>query len=459
MKRLIFAAWTLVGVLALCTAVEYPGRWPVYALFTLTANALLYFGFRRNAIFFDAFIGVFFWLGFWLKLSVRVAFFDGEFHEPLGYFDRSGAAYDRALLAASLGFMGLLAASALRARFFNYPAIIAEPRPAGLLAFYAHHRRRVLIGFVALVVAVTASNLFLGVYQRGAIPKTVLPFGLNGVYSWLLLFGLASFSALILHLEFRLRRETSYLAVGLSLLEGFLSSLSLLSRGMILNTSALGYGALRSVRPERLRTTFRFWIVCFAAFGVLFAGSVLAVNYVRNYYFDQSLDIAQATRASRALVLDRWVGMEGLMAVAAHPRQGWDLWAEAWREVPARKLSFFDSTFIASPYANTDLTKHNFISLPGIVAFFFYPGSFSLLLGAMFGVGLLAAAVEISVFKLGGRNLILCALLAQVIASRYVHFGYAPRQTYLLFGALYLNVFLIYFADKALAYWQRSRRV
>lgn len=159
------------------------------------------------------------------------------------------------------------------------------------------------------------------------------------------------------------------------------------------------------------------------------------------------------------LLLERWVGMEGVMAVSSHPQQGWALFREALQEVPARKLSFYDSRIITSPYADFDFNKHNFISLPGVVAFLFYPGSFAFLVAGMFVFGAVAAAVEVSVFKLGGKNLILCALLAQVIASRYVHFGYAPRQTYLLFGALYLNVFLIYFADKALAYWQRSRRV
>lgn len=451
--------WALIGALALVALARYPGHALVYLLFTLAANALLYFGFRRDAIFFDAFVGVFFWLGFWLKLSVRVAFFAGRFHEPLGHFDGSGAAFDRALLAASCGFIGLLAARALRARFFTYPASLAQHPAEGLFAFYARYRTAVLGVFVGVVIAVAASNLYLGVYQRGMVPRTALPFGLSGVYSWLLLFGLASFSAVIVHLEFRLRRQTSYTAVAVGLLETFLSSVSLLSRGMLLNAGALGYGALRTLKPEGIRTTVRFWATSLAAFALLFACSVLLVNALRSYLVDPSQDaLIQAGRMTRLLILDRWVGMEPVMAVSSHPGQGWDLWREAWREAPARKLSFYDSTFIASPYVNMDPAKHNFISLPGIVAFLFYPGSFSFLLVAMFVAGAAAAAVEISVFHLGGRNLILCALLAQVVASRYVHFGYAPRQTYLLFGALYLNLFLLYFADKALAYWQRRRR-
>ncbi len=461
-RALIAGAWALIGGLALMALVRYPGQALVYVLFTVAANALLYFGFRRNAIFFDTFIGVFLWLGFWLKLTVRVAFLDGQFHEPVGHFDGSGDAFDRALLAASCGFIGLLAASTVRASLFTYPADLTARSQDGLFAFYARHRRTVLLAFATLVIAVAASNLYLGIYQRGTIPRTVLPYGLSGVYSWLLLFGLASCSAVILHLEFRLKKETSYTAVALSLLEGFLSSLSLLSRGMLLNTGALAYGVLRALKPDRIRTTFRFWIISFVAFVVLFGCSVVLVNHLRGYLGDPGQGFVQdfllANRTTALLFLDRWVGMEGVMAVSSYPGQGWDLWREAWQEVPARKLSFYDSNFIASPYINTDLTKYNFISLPGVIAFFFYPGSFAFLLACMFLLGALAAAIEISVFRLGGKNLVLCALLAQVIASRYVHFGYVPRQSYLLFGALYLNVFLLYFADKALAYWQRKSR-
>ena len=75
----------------------------------------------------------------------------------------------------------------------------------------------------------------------------------------------------------------------------------------------------------------------------------------------------------------------------------------------------------------------------------------------MFVVGAIAAAIEISVFKLGGGNFVLCALLAQVVAYRYAHFGYVPSRSYLLFGALYLNIFLIYFSNKFLLSWHERK--
>ena len=94
----------------LVTLAHYPGRGYIYVIFSVLLNALLFFGLRRGSIFFDTFLGVFFWIGFWLKFSVRTVFAEGRFRESVGYFDYSANAYDRALLVTSCGIAGLLIA-------------------------------------------------------------------------------------------------------------------------------------------------------------------------------------------------------------------------------------------------------------------------------------------------------------------------------------------------------------
>jgi hypothetical protein len=68
----------------------------------------------------------------------------------------------------------------------------------------------------------------------------------------------------------------------------------------------------------------------------------------------------------------------------------------------------------------------------------------------MFALGAFAAAMELAAYRLGGANLILCSLVSQVVAYRYASFGYVPAQSYLLFGTLVLNLFIIYYADRVL---------
>ncbi len=118
----------------------------------------------------------------------------------------------------------------------------------------------------------------------------------------------------------------------------------------------------------------------------------------------------------------------------------------------------YDQEFILSPYLKMDKSKHHFISLPGILAFFYYPGSFIFLFFSMFFLGFFGAGVEMFVYKLGGANIILCALLAQVVAYRYAHFGYAPNQSYLLFGSIFINMLIIYFFDRFLLILNKKTR-
>jgi hypothetical protein len=453
--RVFYALFLLMaGLLFVAAYKEYKGETYVYILFTVISNVLLIVGFRRKAIFFDTFIGVFFWLGFWLKFSVRIAFMDGEFHNPIGNFDSSSIAYDRALLVASCSFMGLLLASFLREKWlFIYPSKIKDCDQQGLLTFYQKYRSYVLLGFVVLIMAVAATNIYFGIYQRGSITGTTLPYGLNGIYKWLLLFGLASITAVILKFEYLEAKKTSYLVAMIGLFETFVSNVSLLSRGMVLNTGALVYGTIKSLNTYEIKSNIRFLLVCFSVFIILFASSVLAVNYFRTISSDEYNE-RSVLNSSQVLFLDRWVGIEAVMATSSYHEQGWPLWQKAWQEkYDENETSFYDLNLIQSPYINTDKEKHHYISLPGIVAFCFYPGSYIFLFFCMTMIGLLSGLIEIFVFKFGGKNLILSALLAQVIAYRFASFGYVPSQTYLLFGAVFMNIILIYILNKLLVYW------
>lgn len=452
-KSISYIFWGITFLLYVLASTKYSGQAYVFFIFSIISNLLLYFGFTRNAIFFDTFIGVFFWLGFWLKTAIRLITTDGFFYVPVGNFNGSAEAFDKALLVSSFAFLGLLIASMLRRRFlFNYPEKI-EYVKTGLLDFYYRYRKTIWAVFVLLLLFIGVSNVFLGIYQRGSITRTILPFGLNGVYKWLLLFGLASISAIIVWLESQLTKTVSTIAISLGLIETFVSNVSLLSRGMILNSGALLLGVFRSLKFNSITFKLRHVFITFFVFSTLFVGSVYIVNFIRadlfNNFDSQEQVVEEMHASATPLFIDRWVGIEGVMAVSSYPKLGWPLWKEAVNEVyDENQTSFYDNNFIESSYVKTDKSKHHFISLPGIVAFFFYPGSFVFLFFAMVIVGFGAALIEYATYQLGGKNVILCSLFAQVIAFRFASFGYVPKQSYLLFGSLILNILIIFLVNK-----------
>lgn len=450
---LIFSMISLLGVFAIS---EYKGSAWVYLLFTVLSSVVLYLGFGRGAIFFDAFIGVFLWLGFWLKFSVHTAFSNGKFNIPVGAFDDSPGALDKTLLIVSCALFAILVVRLARPRFFSYPDTLPGIAYTGLFTFYQRYRGLLLIVFLLAVLFVCVTNAYYGIYQRGLVSRLQLPFGLNGVYSWLLMFGMASFSTVILRFEFEINRERYWIAITIALLEACLSNISLWSRGMILNGAALVFGAVSLFRRAegRLRIGLTTYVVvAFAFFLVL---SVLSVNYLRatTYYRSLSQDAQErVVRQTSTLFLDRWVGVEGVMSVVGSSNQGWEVFKEALNERLEKNVnSYYDRTFIASPYDNGQDDGRHFISLPGYLAFLFYPGSFLFLFFAVMAFSLIAVVFEYLVYRLGGRNLALCALIAQVIAFRFTSFGYVPLQSYLLFGSILLNVLILFSCDRALRF-------
>lgn len=462
----LYFFWGAVTLITLVASKQYVGHTYIYLLFSILCNSLLYMGFREKALFFDAAIGTFLWLGFWLKLTLRIVYVGGLDKGFAGSFDGSGGALDYGLLVSCCGFAGLMLATVVRARFFYYKTkAVGDTTLSGLLTIYREHRGKILFCFICLVFFVGISNIQMGVYQRGQVAVTILPYGLSGVYKWLLQFGLASFGAVILQFEYVLCKRNSYVAAIAVLFEGLASSVSLLSRGMILNTTALFYGLFKSMTLFGVVIKTRFLAIILAVFFLFFVVSVLSVNYLRvntaqresTAAVDKKMTRHIVSYSTTALFVDRWVGIEGVLAVSGSEKKGWDLWRHGWDEVYSEnKTSFFDLNLIDSPYLDADTSVNHYVSLPGLIAFCFYPGSFPFLFVCLFVAGIIGALCEIAAYKWGGKNLILCSLLAQVIAYRYSGFGYVPAQSYLLFGSLFLNVMIFFAADKAILSIRRN---
>ncbi len=153
------------------------------------------------------------------------------------------------------------------------------------------------------------------------------------------------------------------------------------------------------------------------------------------------------------LLLNRWVGIEGVLSVSSSNKLGWSLWNEAWSErYSENTMGFYDSNMIDSPYKNTDFTKKHHLSLPGIIAFLFYPGSIIFLFLSMILIGILASLIEVYVYIVSRNNLVLCSLISMVVAYRFASFGYVPSQSYLLFGTIFISIILLRIMNDILSF-------
>ena len=472
MKRLNFLIIfsVFVSLLTVLVVQQYVGETYVYIFFSIISTILIALGFRKNAIFFDSFIGVFLWFGFWFKTTINIILFDGKFALSVGNFDGSALEFDKALIIVSIGFIALITASILREKFiFVYPK--NEEEKSSLFYFYTQYRKAILFSYVLLFLSVAITNFHFSIYQRGGISPEGIPFIVSGIYKWLLLFGLSSFGALIIKFELSLKQKFVFFVPILTLIESAITNASLLSRGMVINSSAIGFGMILFMKRSKIYTNKKQWIILISSFIIIFLVAISFAESLRTQIIknEKNKQVSISTTLNSAMMfelenttlrLTHWLvnrplGMEGLLAIASSPKSGWDLFSEALSEkYDEHKVGFYDNFIEPTKVAHKNMHINTF---PGFLGFFYYPGSILFLFCSLFTIGILASLIELSAYKLGKNNQILAALIAQVIAYRLANFGYVPAQSYLLFGSIFLNLFIIYGVDKIFYLWYKYK--
>jgi hypothetical protein len=451
--------WVFIfAVLILFTGalINYQGEKINYIIFSLIFNSLLLKGFYRNKFYFEAFFSSLLWLGFWFKFSIHTFFNNYAFAEAMGLFDFTSDAFDKAIQVSSLtGFAVLLSFLAAHYFFKGKSFLSLEKDIFKRADFFIKYRKQIYSCFIILVLLTTFINLYLGIYQRGSVPKYSPHFLVRGLVVWLLLTGFAVISSSLIFYEIKTRKNPK-IAILLSLLEGFFVSISMLSRAFIINTVPQIWSALKQHESLQLLSK-RSIVFIFSSFLFLFMASVISVNIVRVQYFAPPGVIyleneiqKSAILSTLSMFIDRWVGIEGVMSVSSYPNLNWNTLQKVVNEkAQSSGTSYYDKEIGRSSYSKNDLTFQHHVTIPGIAAFLFLTGSYVFLFTCMILIGFAGIFMELAVKKLT-VNPILSALFAQSVAYRFIHFGYLPKQSYMYFSAFAFSIFLIILVQKFL---------
>ena len=479
LKSIRIFFYTILFVLFCFGFSSYNGNKLIYFGFSIISIYSIFFAFRKKALFFETFFSVLLFLGYWFKFTMIISFTDGIFREGVGNFDYSPSNFDYGLIIASVGLLSVISFGHLREKFFFYPKKIDTILPKN--NFFLQNRKKILITFIIFILAVVSVNSFFKIYQKGLLPLSDFNFFFSGTIKWLLLFGLTSISAVIIFFEINYLKKIFSLTILLSIFEVFLSSLSMISRGMIFNTSAIIYGLYKYNKKTKKILKLKNLIIYVILMFFFFYLSVLTVNYIRTNYFyvgksvietikDQEIDkkkldidkkfledskkkkfnIIDSNNEFFYLIINRWVGIDSTLVVSQNKEMlNGKLFFLALNEKAVKdEPTFYERTFFLeninsygmnNPYENV---KGN--TLTGIISFLFYPGSFIFLFIGMFAICAFASLIEFIAYKASKSNLIFTCLIGQIIAFRYIHFGYLPKQSYLLFGSIILTLAILY---------------
>jgi hypothetical protein len=295
------------------------------------------------------------------------------------------------------------------------------------------------------------------------------------IFKYFLVIGLPFIFLSIIHFDLLRKKTLPLFLILYNIFESFFISLSMVSRNLIINLAVffVGYYSIYSEKNYVKKINLKFLHMALAILLSACVGlSLYLIEQKRNIIFNNvnidsssskinvepdnnvinfhltSLTSLVLNPKIKALLIDRWVGIDAVYAVASYPYKNFEFFSMALREKDLNDLSFFDKNLIDSPYKNIDNTKKHFITVPGFVAFLFYPGSyvflsFSIILFTLFGF-----YMEHLALKLSFHNKMLSAFIAHLIAYRFISFGYAPINSVIFFLIILLSLAVYYLSIK-----------
>lgn len=454
--RLTFLYFLLI-IISLIFVQEYKFNKVYFILLSIICNAYFLMSFLKKIHLFHLFNSFFLWMGFWFKIILVSYFFNFKFAE---LNIQSLIFFDKAIIVSIIGISGFFLSLILNLFFFplNYSISTTLFDNFSFSKFLKKNKNLILFIFVFFILTINFFNFKFSIYQRGVIDnQNIIKLVLIN-FKWLLLFGLSSLSTIIIfHSLFSNNLSKKILIV--SILENFITSISMLSRGMFVNFMAILFGIIKFYQFIKFKKFKEFLITSLLTFSILFFLSITIVKELRNeIYFTEQItsNITDNTPNKKhlsklkssyeeifRLISHRFVGFDSVLAVASYPK---------------KNMEFFISTFVSPDMSNaytTEIMKIkttsqlnniniNFIKVPGIIAYLYYSGSLIFIFLVCLFIGLFLSYFEKFVIKFSNGNIIFGSLISQVLAYRLSNFGYLPSNTYLIFLTILFNLFAIY---------------
>lgn len=467
---------------------HYAGNAMYFVAFSLAFLAVLFSALKSYSTPTLCFFGGMIWLGFFLKVCAHFVF-KVPMGEATGDFSYSGPDWDHALLLSSVvGLAYSLTTTGIRVYLekkhrnkslfvlSTYESAAKSPAPKTL-------RTRLLFGsFTFLVLGLTIANLFLGINISGMVAMTILPWPGNALVAWTLYYGLALLACELCLWEYKNFGQHRW-GFAVVLIEAAAVSLSILSRGLfvfrvvpLLLFNLFNYKKLGMSKNSLF---FRVALVAVAGFA-----TISSTNVARSMLFNQSAtvfdvydvddpdmylfdpremkadppqtsatsvgatgknilenmspelpttqDVTKSiTGQALGLMLNRWIGIEGILAVDSWPGKSVSFMRDAFVTKPA--IGDVDVYNIIAKSGHSPSMMYNFSSIPGPAAAFFYSGSIWIMFLGISFFCLIMALLDLEIFRYF-KNPFLTMILSFQFASAFSQFGLAPPQFVISIG-------------------------
>lgn len=417
-RPFFYFLYSLIFVLAL---IKWQGSSYTFILVSVAITSLLYLALKYRISAGYVFFVLTMWLGFWLKLSIHVIDPSLPWMEPIGLFSFSKNAWDEVALISTMGCLGLLVGGNIPRIW--YKKILAKNKQT--INFIKQIKIWWLIAFILIVLIVIVNENFHMV--QASIPPVPLgwPFHLQGLFGWAITTG----AFILLMILFHISTISGHFlkASILFVLLGAIISISIFSRGVLVIQTITLLAALFVYRDFLPKLSKKQLVSFFVIVLVGVTISVIASQTRRELFISATQRSAKPPLSTHSfflfskLPIERWIGLEGVMSMSAHPEKNKQILLDAIKE--HREIGVLDNytkNIALSPAKDTKTIVY--ATPPGMFAFWYYSGSLLIvfLMSAIFTMALVS--LESLVFKVS-KNPFLSSFMGVGIAFQLIHMG------------------------------------
>ena len=152
------------------------------------------------------------------------------------------------------------------------------------------------------------------------------------------------------------------------------------------------------------------------------------------------------------LIQSRFIGFESLAIVTSSNRQSKDIFWNSFQEKITYKPreSYYAINFMNVGGTNLESgsSRQYSVFLPGVIAFFSYHGSLIFLFMSLFLLHFSLSFIEKIASLLSFDSKVFSSFVGFTLAYRMIHFGYVPKNSYMLLTAIFISVLGIFVISK-----------
>ena len=171
---------------------------------------------------------------------------------------------------------------------------------------------------------------------------------------------------------------------------------------------------------------------------------------------EKLVPLSNTFKEIKHLSINRWVGIDGLLAVSQSDKLNFTFFLSAWKEKKKiRSNSFYIKNFF-SKFSYPDKTQENLniVITPGLIAFLSYSGSILFVFFSVFFLVLICIYIENLFYVFSGFNIVLSNIIGYALAYRLIHFGYIPSNIINFLFSFFVTLLIVYLISRLI--WKKK---